>query len=964
MPSQLPVKPGSLKDPAVAELFSKKDPEQRFEDLREIGHGSFGAVYFAQDTETNETVAIKKMAFSGKQAAEKWTDIIKEVSFLKNIKHRNIVEYRECYLKEHTCWLVMEYCIGSAADIVEVHRRPLRECEIAAIVDQTVCGLAFLHNAQRIHRDVKAGNILLTDSGIVKLADFGSASIICPAQSFVGTPYWMAPEVILAMDEGHYDQSADIWSLGITCIELAERRPPLFNMNAMSALYHIAQNDPPSLAPTPAVEGAVPWSTQFQSFVEHCLRKDASERIKTERCREHPFLRDAKLDGVLLELIARTKALVSDLDNFQYRKMRKLMYLDEQQSSGTPDGISVAERHEIDELEYLGVGGSASSRSNSVSSFHSCHSVGPQIDSGAPSERSVRRTNSRPPIPAHMLSANTAVTNGEKSSEESDDKNRTIIRVGEEGASVSGISSQQSESSLETDAPSSSVLPAIQSSTHESFHRPINEDVATLRRSKFSTLRTTKLISKEMEEYSRENNIYEQMSGYKRLRQQHHKELKQLEERCALEMEALKQKTDKEYEQLVNTFGKELQRLRNSQNAERDKKSKEFDEAERKLRRQLNSQQENELKAFSNAQKKEYKHNKERAKTELKERYGVRTMYESALKETKAVLNARRTDAEAVFSREQKIALNAEIRRLRRSRMKAMHELMEKLTNDELNVRARQLETSHALLRRHHDQTRELECLQLNECHRMKRRHLEIQHEAETSNQLQYNQRATDEQAKRHAMQSKQQPKELKAKELLIRKQYRQAVKTQLRQSKILQAQVLNSVPKEEHREVITKLKEEQKRKLATLAGQYETSIENMVQDQTVKLESWQEDEAKALKEKLEKEMEMLKAFQSRRKSCLESACEREQQQLADKITIRKAVLDEKMRAETEMFEKERIKVLSDLEEKQRAEVTAFDEPSRQSQVEVNSAPSLSSQFGSLSALRALSASLHSLTTS
>lgn len=136
----------------------------------------------------------------------------------------------------------MEYCVGSAADIIEVHKKSLREVEIAAICQEVLYGLLYLHNLNRIHRDVKAGNILLTDQGVVKLgkkkhfskifsfsffciyeiisADFGSASLVCPAQSFVGTPYWMAPEVILAMDEGQYDNRADIWSLGITCIEL------------------------------------------------------------------------------------------------------------------------------------------------------------------------------------------------------------------------------------------------------------------------------------------------------------------------------------------------------------------------------------------------------------------------------------------------------------------------------------------------------------------------------------------------------------------------------------------------------------------------------------------------------------------------------------------------------------------------------------------------------------------------
>lgn len=117
----------------------------------------------------------------------------------------------------------MEYCLGSASDIIEVHKRPLKEDEIAAICEGVLLGLHYLHSLGRIHRDVKAGNILLTENGTVKLADFGSASIKCPANSFVGTPYWMAPEVILAMDEGQYDGKVDVWSLGITCIELGTK---------------------------------------------------------------------------------------------------------------------------------------------------------------------------------------------------------------------------------------------------------------------------------------------------------------------------------------------------------------------------------------------------------------------------------------------------------------------------------------------------------------------------------------------------------------------------------------------------------------------------------------------------------------------------------------------------------------------------------------------------------------------
>lgn len=155
-----------------------------------------------------------------------------------------------------------------------MHKKPLREEEISAICHDSLKGLEYLHSQCRIHRDVKAGNILLTENGTVKLADFGSASIISPANSFVGTPYWMAPEVILAMDEGQYDGKVDVWSLGITCIEMAERKPPYFNMNAMSALYHIAQNDSPTISHV----GNTDWSDLFRNFVNSCLKKNPNER--------------------------------------------------------------------------------------------------------------------------------------------------------------------------------------------------------------------------------------------------------------------------------------------------------------------------------------------------------------------------------------------------------------------------------------------------------------------------------------------------------------------------------------------------------------------------------------------------------------------------------------------------------------------------------------------------------------
>ncbi|CAM9118925.1 unnamed protein product [Bubo scandiacus] len=239
MPSS--ARPGSLKDPEVAELFFKEDPEKLFADLREIGHGSFGAVYFARDLRTNEVVAIKKMSYSGKQSNEKWQDIVREVKFLQRLRHPNTIQYRGCYLRGHTAWLAMEYCLGSASDLLEVHKQPLQEVEIAAIAHGALQGLAYLHRHSMIHRGE-------------------GPRFTPPAPHLPSSPPQDGPEVILAMDEGQYDGRADVWSLGITCIELAEQRPPLFHLNAMSALYHIAQSPAPPCSPQtgPSIS-AISW---------------------------------------------------------------------------------------------------------------------------------------------------------------------------------------------------------------------------------------------------------------------------------------------------------------------------------------------------------------------------------------------------------------------------------------------------------------------------------------------------------------------------------------------------------------------------------------------------------------------------------------------------------------------------------------------------------------------------------
>ncbi|KAE9414980.1 hypothetical protein Angca_003701 [Angiostrongylus cantonensis] len=812
------VKPGVIKDPAVAALFSHKDPESRYGDLREIGHGSFGAVYFAYDKETCETVAIKKMAYSGKQAGEKWTDILKEVA------------------------LVMEYCIGSAADIVDVLRQGLREIEISAICSETLSALHYLHQLHLIHRDVKAGNILLSDSGRVKLADFGSASMSDPAQTFIGTPFFMAPEVILAMDEGHYTEKADIWSLGITCIELAERRPPLFNMNAMSALYHIAQNDPPKLA-TVARENQPDWSDCFKNFVDICLRKEAEERPDTGALLNHGFITRSNHNGVIQELITRTKAIVLELDNFQYKKMRKLMYLDEVDNKEGENAQGGA-CEEVDDLvtdcgiSSVEKGGSTSSKSGSMRSLTSFRSM--QSNSGGNSN------NSRPRIPNNFRSDST------------EEENRTFIPVGNVSLENSEVYNNQPRS----------PIPSVK------IDKSIKDDMATLKKSKFSTLRSAKLISREQEEYNKENNMYEQMNGYKRLRQMHHKEIQQLEERCASDIELLRVRLDKELDQLVSGYAK--------------------------------SRQAHEMRCFSNSQLKEYRHNKDMAKTSLKERGLTRSAYEMTLKDIKAQLTRQRANAEAVFETKLRAELESELVKYRRSQLLLLHSTEKRLDEEDLNVLERQMDNRQAMLLRHHEATRDIEVAQLKEIQAMKKRHQIIQHDAESTNQTEYTRRKTDDLRKRHAIQSRQQPRELKLKEAQIRKQFRQAVKTQARQFKLYQTQLMQATPKEEHKEISIQLKEKQKRRIALLTSQYEYQIESMVQEKTGKLESWQEEEARSLHERLAKELDELKEYQAKQRAQLENTIDKELIALDERIALRRAMLEQRFKEEREDMQKQR----------------------------------------------------------
>ncbi|XP_049475833.1 serine/threonine-protein kinase TAO3 [Panthera uncia] len=873
---------GVPKHPEIADLFYKDDPEELFIDLHEIGHGSFGAVYFATNAHTNEVVAVKKMSYSGKQTNEKWQDILKEVKFLQQLKHPNTIEYKGCYLKEHTAWLVMEYCLGSASDLLEVHKKPLQEVEIAAITHGALQGLAYLHSHALIHRDIKAGNILLTEPGQVKLADFGSASMASPANSFVGTPYWMAPEVILAMDEGQYDGKVDIWSLGITCIELAERKPPLFNMNAMSALYHIAQNDSPTLQSNE-------WTDSFRRFVDYCLQKIPQERPTSAELLRHDFVRRDRPLRVLIDLIQRTKDAVRELDNLQYRKMKKILFQE------TRNGPLNESQEDEEDSEH---GTSLIREMDSLGSNHSIPSVSVSTGSQSSSVNSMQEVmeeNSSEPVLMHddespVNSSSSVVPK----------KDHVFIR---------------DEAGHGDPRPEPRPTQSVQS---QALHYRNRE--------RFATIKSASLVTRQIHEHEQENELREQMSGYKRMRRQHQKQLIALENKLKAEMDEHRLKLQKEVETHANNSSIELEKLAKKQVAIIEKEAKVAAADEKKFQQQILAQQKKDLTTFLESQKKQYKICKEKIKEEMNEDHSTpKKEKQERISKHKENLQHTQAEEEAHLLTQQRLYYDKNCRFFKRKIMIKRHEVEQQNIREELNKKRTQKEMEHAMLIRHDESTRELEYRQLHTLQKLRMDLIRLQHQTELENQLEYNKRRERELHRKHVMELRQQPKNLKAMEMQIKKQFQDTCKVQTKQYKALKNHQLEVTPKNEHKTILKTLKDEQTRKLAILAEQYEQSINEMMASQALRLDEAQEAECQALRLQLQQEMELLNAYQSKIKMQTEAQHERELQKLEQRVSLRRAHLEQKIEEELAALQKERSERIKYLLERQEREIETFD---------------------------------------
>ncbi|CAO3651100.1 unnamed protein product [Cunninghamella blakesleeana] len=290
----------------IEDIMDHADPTKLYSDYVLIAEGESGPMYAAKQISTDRIVAIKKIS---KDSEQKLSKIRNELTTMKMSRHPNIVEFIACYTTDEEIWVVMEYMDMALSDIISVDQSKLTEEHMGRIARDILRGLCRLHRLSRIHRDIRSDNVLLNMRGEIKLTDFSHCAQLTKhhpkRQSVIGTPYWMAPEVIKGME---YDAKADVWSLGVLMIEMAEGDPPYVEHPPLRALFLIASNGLPSFLEPDR------WSEQFKDFVKQCTTVDPVKRPDANALLRHPFVLSVATKEAIVQLIEETRQMEEDIE--------------------------------------------------------------------------------------------------------------------------------------------------------------------------------------------------------------------------------------------------------------------------------------------------------------------------------------------------------------------------------------------------------------------------------------------------------------------------------------------------------------------------------------------------------------------------------------------------------------------------------------------------------------------------
>ncbi|XP_064382334.1 serine/threonine-protein kinase 10-like isoform X2 [Halichondria panicea] len=810
-------------------LTYDKDPLESWEKIGELGDGAFGKVYKAENKESGKLAALKRVPIRDETELD---DFMVEIEILAECKHRNIVGMYEAFSFDSALWMFIEFCSGGAVDdiIVELDHG-LSEPQIKCISYQLFVALQFLHEKGCIHRDLKAGNILLCPDGTIRLADFGVSAMSGRSgkvknDTFIGTPYWMAPEVVVCETDkdNPYDSKIDIWSAGITLLELADMNPPYHNLSPMRVLLKITRNEPPILiAPSR-------WSSNFSDFLSKCLTKDPASRPPASDLLAHPFIASSTDNRPLRVLYQEVKSEVQET------------------VEDLPEDADL-----LHDPEHMEETISASSRTPSVGEISTL--------SPTDTERSLATPTNVGPV-------------AEVASPEPNESGHTGSSIHDEAQRNGKLSTTSSTSDIagsDRKKPSISAEEASINSEASGPEETISKDqkYATLSRvRKFKVDgQVIQSTTKKIINVGEGNKTLRDNKKYNDMRKQDFRELKQLQReemkesivfygKIKVDKEAQERKFDNEMQELEKRYEIELEAMNKRQKKEIDSQESHHIQQFRSRGKLLKNQQSKDMKRYKENQKEEEK----LALRTVEVSVTLRSDRKRALNEAKADISGKRQRKDQDFSGKQAREMEIELKKILDEQkderktlemrfLDARQDLRRSHTSSLWEMEQRQKQDRHQLLKQ-----------QVREAFHMQRHQMHARHQKEIELQARRDQFRLEELRQEQILQKRQLPKKLKSDHKAQVNELRKAIRNkkaandkekfrQLDEQYVKRSQLETELMNEKHERELETLKAELEANMRELQEiQYEKKMQ-LTQQETNKIKQRDEQHTQELRE-------------------------------------------------------------------------------------------------------------------